>query len=210
MSQINETAVRLPLLALRGMVVFPRTVASFDVARKKSANALKAAMDRDQMLFVCTQKDFYVEEPEDKDLYEIGTVVKIKQVLKVSDNVVKVLVEGLYRAKRITFKSGIQYLVADVLRCEEQESSNREVYKESLLRRIKTRFREYAAVIPNMAPDVYMTVESSADIGFLDYLLYSDTVKIIFTEKLCKCRKYCLSCFSLASVHSILPTEQKY
>ena len=174
MSQINETAVRLPLLALRGMVVFPRTVASFDVARKKSANALKAAMDRDQMLFVCTQKDFYVEEPEDKDLYEIGTVVKIKQVLKVSDNVVKVLVEGLYRAKRITFKSGIQYLVADVLRCEEQESSNREVYKESLLRRIKTRFREYAAVIPNMAPDVYMTVESSADIGFLsDYIAFN-------------------------------------
>ena len=174
MSQINETAVRLPLLALRGMVVFPRTVASFDVARKKSANALKAAMDRDKMLFVCTQKDFYVEEPEDKDLYEIGTVVKIKQVLKVSDNVVKVLVEGLYRAKRITFKSGIQYLVADVLRCEEQESSNREVYKESLLRRIKTRFREYAAVIPNMAPDVYMTVESSADIGFLsDYIAFN-------------------------------------
>ena len=90
MSQINETAVRLPLLALRGMVVFPRTVASFDVARKKSANALKAAMDRDQMLFVCTQKDFYVEEPEDKDLYEIGTVVeeeiKTKNFKKVMDN----------------------------------------------------------------------------------------------------------------------------
>ena len=65
MSEIMETAVRLPLLALRGLVVFPKTVASFDVARKKSSNALKAAMDRDQILFVTTQKDFYVEDPEE-------------------------------------------------------------------------------------------------------------------------------------------------
>lgn len=174
MSEFNETAVRLPLLALRGLVVFPKTIASFDVARKKSSNALKAAMDRDQLLFVVTQKDFYKEDPEEKDLYEIGTVVRIKQVLKVSDNVIKVLVEGLYRAKRLTFKNGTQYLVADVLKCEEKEITNREVYKESLLRRIKTRFKSYAAVLPNIAPDVLMTVESGSDIGFLcDYIAYN-------------------------------------
>lgn len=174
MAEINETAVRLPLLALRGLVVFPKTVASFDVARKKSANALKAAMDRDQLLFVSTQKDFYVEEPSEKDLYEIGTVVKIKQILKISDNVIKVLVEGLYRAKRLTFKSGIQYMVADVLACEEKELSNREVYKESLLRRIKARFNSYAAVLPNIAPDVVMTVENSDNVDFLcDYIAFN-------------------------------------
>lgn len=174
MSEIIETAVRLPLLALRGLVVFPKTVASFDVARKKSSNALKAAMDRDQILFVTTQKDFYVEDPEEKDLYEIGTVVRIKQVLKVSDNVVKVLVEGLYRAKRLTFKNGTHYMVADVLECDEKDVANREVYKESLLRRIKTKFKEYAAVLPNVAPDVLMTVESSTNIGFLcDYIAFN-------------------------------------
>ena len=174
MSEIIETAVRLPLLALRGLVVFPKTVASFDVARKKSSNALKAAMDRDQILFVTTQKDFYVEDPEEKDLYEIGTVVRIKQVLKVSDNVVKVLVEGLYRAKRLTFKNGNHYMVADVLECDEKDVANREVYKESLLRRIKTKFKEYAAVLPNVAPDVLMTVESSTNIGFLcDYIAFN-------------------------------------
>ncbi len=174
MSEILETAVRLPLLALRGLVVFPKTVASFDVARKKSSNALKAAMDRDQILFVTTQKDFYVEDPEEKDLYEIGTVVRIKQVLKVSDNVVKVLVEGLYRAKRLTFKNGTHYMVADVLECDEKDVANREVYKESLLRRIKTKFKEYAAVLPNVAPDVLMTVESSTNIGFLcDYIAFN-------------------------------------
>jgi len=174
MSPMDETAVRMPLLALRGMVVFPKTVASFDVARKKSANALKAAMDRDQLLFVVTQKDFYAEEPTENELYEIGCVVKVKQILKVSDNIVKVLVEGLYRAKRITFKNGIQYYVADVLKCEEKPTVNREVYKESLLRRIKARFKKYIAVLPGIAPDVVMTVENANDIGYIcDYIAFN-------------------------------------
>ena len=170
----DNTAVRLPLLALRGVVVFPKTVASFDVARKKSVNALRVAMDTDQTLFVATQKDVYVEEPEAKDLYEIGTVVRIKQVLKVNDNVIKVLVEGLYRANRLTFKNGTQYLVADDLAQEEKPLQNRQVYKESLLRRIKQEFNDYAAVLRGIAPDVLMTVENSEDIGFLcDYIAYN-------------------------------------
>lgn len=174
MLPIDNTAVRLPLLALRGVVVFPKTVASFDVARKKSANALRVAMEADQTLFVATQKDVYVEEPEEKDLYEIGTVVKIKQVLKVTDNVIKVLVEGLYRAKRLTFKNGTRYLVADVLALEEKPLQNRQVYKESLLRRIKQKFNDYVSVLRGVAPDVLMTVENSEDIGFLcDYIAYN-------------------------------------
>ena len=174
MLPIDNTAVRLPLLALRGVVVFPKTVASFDVARKKSANALRVAMEADQTLFVATQKDAYLEEPEEKDLYEIGTVVKIKQVLKVTDNVIKVLVEGLYRAKRLTFKNGTRYLVADVLALEEKPLQNRQVYKESLLRRIKQKFNDYVSVLRGVAPDVLMTAENSEDIGFLcDYIAYN-------------------------------------
>ena len=174
MLPMDNTAVRLPLLALRGVVVFPKTVASFDVARKKSANALRVAMEADQTLFVATQKDVYVEEPEERDLYEIGTVVKIKQVLKVTDNVIKVLVEGLYRAKRLTFKNGTRYLVADVLALEEKPLQNRQVYKESLLRRIKQKFNDYVSVLRSVAPDVLMTAENSEDIGFLcDYIAYN-------------------------------------
>ena len=174
MLPMDNTADRLPLLALRGVVVFPKTVASFDVARKNSANALRAAMESDQTLFVATQKDVYVEEPDGKDLYEIGTVVKIKQVLKVTDNVIKVLVEGLYRAKRLTFKNGTRYLVADVLALEEKPLQNRQVYKESLLRRIKQKFNDYVSVLRSVAPDVLMTAESREDIGFLcDYIAYN-------------------------------------
>ncbi len=170
----ENTAVRLPLLALRGMVVFPKTVASFDVARKKSANALRVAMESNQTLFVATQKDFYVEDPDDRDLYEIGTVIKIKQILKVTDTVIKVIVEGLYRARRISFKNGTKYLVADVLPIEEKPLSNRQVYKETLLRRIRQKFKDYASVLHSVAPDVLMTAESAEDIGFLcDFIAFN-------------------------------------
>ena len=102
----EQVAVRMPLLALRGLVVFPKTVASFDVARKKSANALKAAMEGNRLIFVVTQNDFYAEEPTEKELYSVGCIARIKQVLKVSDNLTKVLVEGIARAAYRNFTNG--------------------------------------------------------------------------------------------------------
>lgn len=174
MQGINETAVKMPLLALRGLVVFPKTVASFDVARKKSANALKAAMDSNRLLLAVTQKDFYVEEPERKDLYDIGCVVKVKQILKVSDNLVKVLVEGVCRAEYSNFKNGSNFYTADVVECIEKNTNNREVYKETLLRRIKTQFHKYAAVLHGLAPDVIMAVDNATDIGYIsDFIAFN-------------------------------------
>ena len=116
----DNFVANMPLLALRGLTVFPKTVASFDVARTKSANALAAAMESDRKLFVVTQSNFYAEEPTREDLYSIGCVVRIKQVLKVSDSLVKVLVEGLYRAEYTNFKNGKNYYYADVIKCEEK------------------------------------------------------------------------------------------
>lgn len=170
----EEITVKMPVLALRGLVIFPRTVASFDVGRKKSANALKYAMERNQLIYVVTQKDYYVDEPDSKDLYEMGCVVKIKQVLKVSGNLTKVLVEGLYRAKHSDFRTHRDFFAADITKCEEKPLNNREVYKESLLRRIRTQFNKYSAVYTNIPPDVSMTVATSDDISFIsDYLAFS-------------------------------------
>ena len=76
---------------MRGIVVFPKTTCSFDVARPKSISALKAAMDNDSLLYVVTQKNFYSEEPTRQDLYDMGCVVRVKQVLKVSDSHRKIL-----------------------------------------------------------------------------------------------------------------------
>ena len=172
--EILENAVRMPLLALRGLVVFPKTVASFDVARVKSANALAAAMETDRKLFVVTQKNIHAEDPERSDLYDIGCVVRVKQVLKVSDSLVKVIVEGLYRAKYTTFKNGKHFYVADVEGCEIKDISNRQVYKETLIRKIRERFHTFISLLPGIAPDIPKTVDSINDLDFLcDYIAYN-------------------------------------
>ena len=171
---LEENAVRMPLLALRGLVVFPKTVASFDVARKKSLNALKAAMNSNRYIFVVTQKDFYADEPTEKDLYSIGCIARIKQILKVSDTLSKVLVEGVARAEYSDFVSGKDFYTANVFKVENKPLNNRAVYKETLIRRIRSDFRKYISVLPNIAPDVVMTVEQIEDIAFLsDYIAFN-------------------------------------
>jgi len=170
----NESVANMPLLALRGLVVFPKTVASFDVARTKSANALAAAMESDRKLFVVTQSNFYAEEPTREDLYSIGCVVRVKQVLKVSDTLVKVLVEGLYRAEYTNFRNGKNFYYADVFKCEEKPVTNREVYVEALIRRIRAQFHKYTNVLHGIAPDIAMTVDGVTDLNFIsDFIAFN-------------------------------------
>lgn len=167
-------SLHMPVLALRGLVIFPKTVSCFDVARKKSANALKFAMDTNRMLYVVTQKDFYTEEPEAKDLYSVGCVVKVKQVLKVSDNLVKVLVEGVARATHTNLINGKEFYSAEVTYLDEKTATKREAYKETLLRRIKSKFDKYTSVIHGISPDVLKTVDACEDLGFLsDFIAFN-------------------------------------
>jgi len=170
----EEMNIQMPLLALRGLVVFPKTVASFDVGRKKSATALKFAMKKDQLIFLVTQKDFFVEEPEENDLYKIGCVARVKQVLRVSDDLTKVLVEGLYRARLKDFRALTNFYSAVITPLEETSVNNREIYKETLLRRIKNEFFKFAASVSNITPDVPMTVESCDDLSYLsDFIAFN-------------------------------------
>lgn len=170
----QEQTTTLPLLALRGLVVFPKTVASFDIGRKKSANAIKHAIEKNQLIYLVTQKDFYVDEPENSDLYEIGCVARVKQVLRVSDNLTKVLVEGLYRAKHTDFHSSANFYTARVEALEEKATNNREIYIETLLRRVKAQFGRYLELMPNVTPDVPITVESSNELGFVsDFIAFN-------------------------------------
>ena len=170
----QEIYTQMPVLALRGLVVFPKTVASFDVGRKKSANALKFAMKNNQLIFLVTQKDFFVEEPEKTDLYEIGCVARVKQVLRVSDDMTKVLVEGLYRAKHTDFHSLTNFYTAKITPLEDKAVNNREIYKETLLRRVKNEFFKFSTNFPNISPDIPMTVESCDDLGFLsDFIAFN-------------------------------------
>ena len=169
--ETKERVTMLPVLPLRGLVVFPGTVLSFDVGRKKSSAALKAAMERDQLIFAVAQKEVYVENPEEGDLYEIGCVVKVRQVLKVAENAVRVLVEGLYRAKHSSLFNGRGFPISEITEIKDKPIKNRPVYVESLLRRIRTQFEKYAEVYSNIAPDVIMRIAETQEVGFLaDYI----------------------------------------
>ncbi len=161
----------MPLLALRGLVIFPKNISSFDVARKKSIKAIDAAMASDRMLFVVTQKDFYVEDPAENDLYKMGCIVRIKQVLKVSDNLVKVLVEGVARATYQNFRNSREFYVAEVTKVEEKPFLNTKTYEEAYLRKIKAAFHKFSSVIPPLAPDVMMMVDNADNLNYLcDYI----------------------------------------
>ena len=163
----EERVTMLPVLPLRGLEVFPGTVLSFDVGRKKSSAALKAAMEHDQLIFAVAQKEVYVEDPEEGDLYEIGCVVKVRQVLKIADNAVRVLVEGLYRAKHSSLFNGRGFPISEITEIKDKPIKNRPVYVDSLLRRIRTQFEKYAEVYSNVAPDVIMRIAETQEVGFL-------------------------------------------
>ena len=167
----EERVTMLPVLPLRGLVVFPGTVLSFDVGRKKSSAALKAAMERDQLIFAVAQKEVYVEDPEEGDLYEVGCVVKVRQVLKIADNAVRVLVEGLYRAKHSSLFNGRGFPISEITEIKDKPIKNSPDYVESLIRRIRTQFEKYAEVYSNIAPDVIMRIAETQEVGFLaDYI----------------------------------------
>ena len=104
----------LPMVALRGLVIFPYMVLHFDIGRDKSVAALEEAMANDQMIFLCAQKDIKVEDPGRDDIFEIGTVSRIKQVLKLPGDNIRVLVEGIHRARIVDYFNMETYLTVDV------------------------------------------------------------------------------------------------
>ena len=103
---MDEKYRKIPAVALRGMTILPGMVAHFDVSRSKSIKALETAMMEDQMVFLVTQRNAETEEPEEKDLYTIGVIAVIKQVIKMQNNVVRVLVEGESRAYLAAIRRG--------------------------------------------------------------------------------------------------------
>ena len=96
---MSEEITRMPAVALRGMTILPSMIVHFDVSRDKSIKAIEQAMTADQKLFVVTQRDPEASDPGIDDLYHIGTVVEIKQLVKLPKNIIRVLVEGLERAE---------------------------------------------------------------------------------------------------------------
>lgn len=151
----------LPVVALRGLVLFPHMVLHFDIGRKKSAAALNAALDDDErLLFLATQKDIENDNPTQKDLYPVGVVAKVRQVMRVpGGDTVRVIVEGGYRGVLSELSKTEPYLCGEIIRVEDKVVKDTDkFYEEALVRQIKERFSEYAEVVPKLAPDMMLTI----------------------------------------------------
>lgn len=156
-----------PAVALRGLVAFPKIMLTLDAGRKKSVAAITTAMDKNEPIFLITQKDIAAEEPTREELYEIGTVCRVRQVLKMPDGGAKVLVQGLYRARHLTFADNGNFYISTVEKLEDKAVRNRPVYIESLIRKIRAEFERYANVNTNLPRDLLITAATATDLSYL-------------------------------------------
>lgn len=163
----------MPCIPLRGLSVFPQTVSHFDVGREKSVKALEAAMKKDKILFVSSQKDENILIPTEEDYYRVGTVVKIKQMLKIQGDSVRVLVEGLYRAAIKQVVSEEPYITAEVEEVPKNHVSEDDLEVEALKRVVLNSFDEYLNLNPSARTDTYDMAAA-----FKDAEIFADTVAV--------------------------------
>ena len=165
--KVERKELHLPTIALRGLVVFPNNLVHFEVGREKSIAAVEWAMANNSNVFLVAQKEMETSEPTQQDLYTYGVVAEVKQVLRVSDELVKVLVEGKYRAKLTELDTTGDFLLSAVRSAPVRAAKPEEaVETEALLRALKTGFDEYLGMNPRLAKDVVFTIVSSDD-GFV-------------------------------------------
>ncbi len=168
---MEAITLNIPAMALRGLAVFPHMTLTFDVERRISIAALEKAMEGDQDIFLVTQREIGVNKPEESDLYEIGTVSHITQILRLSPNSVRVMVEGRQRAKMRRLWQVTPYLQAHVELIEEapvSEAFRRSPRTEALLRQTWNLFSEYVELAGNsVAEEVVSTVMDCRDVGYL-------------------------------------------
>lgn len=156
----------LPMLALRGLVIFPGMLLHFDVGRKRSILALNEVMSADQTIFLVTQTDISEDEPDEDRLYAVGVVARVRQVLKLPGDNLRVLVEGLYRAKLDGLLQSDPFFIASTRECLERRIGD-PLRAEALMRECRSQFGAYAELAPKLAQDVMMGVASGDDPGQL-------------------------------------------
>ena len=163
--EIQEKLTRirtLPLLPMRGVVVFPHTALHFDVGRPKSLRALNEAMGRDQYLFLSTQKDMTVDDPDSGGMSPVGVVACVRQVLRLPGEGVRIMVEGQYRARIRDYIQTDPYHEVAVKECLERRPAD-PVRRMALVRECQAAFEAYAALNPSVIPaDMAMRVAAQA------------------------------------------------
>lgn len=151
---MSDIIQHLPAIALRGTTILPDMIVHFDVSREKSMKAIEKAMVQDQKVFLITQRDPETEEPAQEDLYKIGTIAEIKQLVKTKKNMIQVLVEGQERGELLRFEENPLYLEAEIALFEEEQEEPEGNVKEAMLRGIKELFVRYYNENPKLSKDL--------------------------------------------------------
>ena len=167
----TNTMVTMPALALRGLTIFPNMLLHFDVGRESSIKALDEAMTSGQTIFLVAQRDLVVENPQEGDLYTIGTISNVRQILRLPGDNVRVMVEGISRGRLCHVVESAPYLVAQVEEIPAEVSVKRSARTEALIRQTYELFESYIELAPKMTQDILLSVLSSEDPGYIaDYI----------------------------------------
>lgn len=173
---------KMPAIALRGMTILPGMVAHFDISRDKSIKAVEAAMNFDQQIYLVTQRDSEVDNPKLNDLFEVGIIAEIKQVIKMQNNIVRVLTEGKSRARITGFAEREDFLEAEITELEEIEENLPDVVQEAMLKSIRDNFGRYVKVHGKITPDVIKQANGMKDLEKLIHFV-SNTMPVGYADK---------------------------
>jgi ATP-dependent Lon protease len=166
-----KSSENLPMLALRGLSVFPNMLLNFDVERPMSVAALNIAAESERKIFLIAQKDIAKETPSENDLYRVGTICYIKQLLRLPGGGIKVLVEGLHRASLVKIINDRKYFFAEVDPIYEERSEKISPRVEALMRKCVSLFDTYSAITGNVTKEAVIAVYSSSVPGYVaDYI----------------------------------------
>lgn len=189
---MEDITIVMPAIALRGMSIMPGMIAHFDISRDRSLKAVEESMQADQKIFLVTQRDVDVEEPMQSDLYEMGIVAEIKQVVKLQNDVVRILIDGKSRAKLVGFTRCEDFLEAEICTYNTDLEGVPSDVREAMLVGVRESFERYAAVVGKVNKELFRQIEKYDDIEkLIDFVTnnlpvsYAQKQKVLGTEDIC-------------------------
>ncbi|MBR1832241.1 MAG: endopeptidase La [Ruminiclostridium sp.] len=169
---------KLPMITMRGLVVFPGMVINFDVTKPKFVEAIKTASLTDKHIFLVTQTEYDNEDPHKDDLFRVGVVAEIRQILKTPDKVTRVLVHGLFRAKLIGISEFDTYNVAEVAEINDRNTELESKLSYAYERTLKMLFSDYASLVPKIPDELVTLIEGEHDLRKLfDLIIFNVFLK---------------------------------
>lgn len=161
----------MPAVALRGLTILPGMIAHFDISRERSLRAVEEAMEQDQKIYLVTQRNVDIEDPTQEDLYQMGIVADIKQVVRLQNDVVRILVDGISRAALLGFTGNEKYLEAEICYCDSNADSLPEDLREAMLLGVREAFHRYAAVVGKISKELIRQIDQYEDLEkLIDYV----------------------------------------